>query len=73
MQKKLEAAQKSLAQAKKAKEAHAEDIAHLEKELAEVEKRREEFQSSFQASRKSKAHSIHLEEDQVYSIVTLDV
>ena len=65
MQKKLEAAQKSLTQAKKANDAHGEDIAVLEKELAEVDKRREEYEESLQSESQSQGRSVHLEEEQV--------
>ena len=65
MQKKLEAAQKSLQQARKANAAHAEDIAQLERELAEVDKRREEYEESLQSESHSQGRSVHLEEEQV--------
>lgn len=65
MQKKLEAAQKSLAQAKKANDAHAEDIAQLEKELIEIDRAREEYESSLQSESQSHGRSVHLEEEQV--------
>lgn len=65
MQKKLEAAQKSLTQARKANDAHAEDIAQLEKELVEIEKSREEYETSLQSESQSHGRSVHLEEEQV--------
>lgn len=65
MQKKLEAAHKSLAQAKKANDAHAEDIAVLEKERDEVDRRREEYEESLQSESQSQGRSVHLEEEQV--------
>ena len=65
MQKKLEAAQKSLTQARKANDAHAEDIDQLEKELTEVDKRREEYETELQSESQSQGRSVHLEEEQV--------
>lgn len=45
-QKKLETARKSMAQAKKAYDAHMEDIAELERELAEVDKKRQDYEDT---------------------------
>ena len=66
MQKKLEAAQKSLQQARKANAAHKDDIGQLETELAEVDQLREEYENSLQSESQSQGRSVHLEEEQVY-------
>lgn len=65
MQKKVESAKKSLAQARKANAAHAEDIAELEAELTGLEQRREEYEESLQSESQSQGRSVHLEEEQV--------
>lgn len=65
MQKKLEAAQKSLTQARKANSAHADDIQQLVKELEEVEERRQEYEDSLQSESQHQGRSVHLEEEQV--------
>jgi structural maintenance of chromosome 1 len=65
MQKKLEVAQKSLTSARKANDTHAQDIVHLERELDEVDKRREEFETEWQSESQSQGRSIQLEEEQV--------
>lgn len=68
MQKKLEAAQKSLTQARKANAAHAEDIQQLLKELEEVEERRQEYEDSLQSESQNQGRSVHLEEEQVKKV-----
>ncbi|EFX81640.1 hypothetical protein DAPPUDRAFT_211085 [Daphnia pulex] len=65
MQKKLEVAQKSLTSARKANDTHAQDIVHLERELVEVDERREEFETEWQNDSQSQGRSIQLEEEQV--------
>ena len=65
VQKKVETAKKSLAQARKANAAHAEDIAQLETELAELETRKEEYEGSLQSESLSQGRNVHLEEEQV--------
>ena len=49
MQKKVDSARKSLAQAFKAYNAHMDDIRELENELQEVEKKRVEFEDQVNA------------------------
>ena len=49
MQKKVDSARKSLAQAIKAYNAHMDDIRQLENELQEVEKKRAEFEDQVNA------------------------
>ena len=65
VEKKLEAAKKSLQQARKANEAHAGDIAELEKELATIEKEKDDYEESLQSESQSQGRSVHLEEEQV--------
>ena len=65
IQKKLKSAQKSLAQAKKANDSHGEDIAVLEKELAEVDRLRDEYEENLQSQSQSQDRSVHLEDEQV--------
>ena len=49
MQKKVDSARKSLAQAVKAYNAHMDDIRELENELQEVEKKKTEFEDQVNA------------------------
>lgn len=63
MQKKLEAARKSLRAAKKVDETHQGEIAELEKELAEVEARAAEFEA--QLGEQSGGRDVSLEDSQL--------
>ncbi|XP_017771706.1 PREDICTED: structural maintenance of chromosomes protein 1A [Nicrophorus vespilloides] len=65
MQKKLEGATKTLEQAKKADEAHNNDIRKLEEELAEVESSKEEYESTIAGESQSQGRDVHLEDEQV--------
>lgn len=63
MQKKLEAARKSLKAAKKVDETHQGEIAELEKELEEVAEHMQEFEQ--QLSQESQGRDVSLEDSQV--------
>ena len=65
IQKKLDSAKKSLAQALKANAAHSEDIQELEKELEEVDKRRQEYEDEIAGESSSQGRDVHLEDAQV--------
>lgn len=65
IQKKLESARKSLAQAKKADAAHEQDIRELEDELAEVEARKREYEDMVAGESQSQGRDVHLEDAQV--------
>ncbi|XP_063925873.1 structural maintenance of chromosomes protein 1A isoform X1 [Zophobas morio] len=65
MQKKLDGAIKTLEQARKAHEAHMNDIKKLEDELAEVEKSKEEYESQIAGESQSQGRDVHLEDEQV--------
>lgn len=65
LQKKLNTAKKSLAEVKQAAEAHAEDTRLLEEELAEVNRKREEYEASEKDASQSQGRDIQLEETQV--------
>lgn len=65
LQKKLNTAKKSLGEVKQAAEAHAEDTRLLEEELAEVNKKREEYEASEKDAFSSQGRNIELEENQV--------
>lgn len=65
MQKKLEGAQKTLEQARKANDAHNNDIAKLDEELAEVEKKKEEYEATIAGESQSQGRDVHLEDEQV--------
>ena len=74
IQKKFKSAQKSLAQAKKANDLHGEDIAVLERELAEVDRLRDEYEENLQSQNQSQDRS-HLEEEQVslFSLISVKI
>lgn len=65
MQKKLEGAVKTLEQARKANEAHMNDIKKLEDELAEVERAKEEYEATIAGESQSQGRDVHLEDEQV--------
>lgn len=65
MQKKLEGAQKTLEQAKKANDAHNNDIAKLDEELAGVEKKKAEYEATIAGESQSQGRDVHLEDAQV--------
>lgn len=65
MQKKLEGAIKTLDQARKANEAHMNDISNLEDELAEVEKLKAEYELTVAGESQSQGRDVHLEDKQV--------
>lgn len=65
MQKKLDGAIKTLEQARKANEAHNNDIRKLEEELAEVEHSKEEYEATIAGESQSQGRDVHLEDEQV--------
>ena len=65
MQKKLDSAIKTLEQARKANEAHMEDIHKLEQDLAKVEQEKEEYESTIAGESQSQGRDVHLEDEQV--------
>lgn len=65
MQKKLDGAIKTLDQARKAHEAHMNDIRKLEEELGEVEKSKEEYEAQIAGESQSQGRDVHLEDEQV--------
>ncbi|KAJ8940823.1 hypothetical protein NQ314_010581, partial [Rhamnusium bicolor] len=65
MQKKLDGAIKTLEQARKAHEAHMNDIKKLEDELADVEKAKEEYEAHIAGESQSQGRDVHLEDAQV--------
>lgn len=65
IQKKLDSARKSLAQAKKADAAHEQDIRELEDELAEVDRKRKEYEDMVAGESQSQGKDVHLEDAQV--------
>lgn len=65
MQKKLDGAIKTLDQARKAYEAHMNDIRKLEEELAEVERARDEYEATIVGESQSQGRDVHLEDEQV--------
>ncbi|KAF5272683.1 hypothetical protein FQA39_LY07710 [Lamprigera yunnana] len=65
MQKKLDGAVKTLEQARKANEAHNNDIRKLEDELGEVEKCKEEYEATIAGESQSQGRDVHLEDEQV--------
>ncbi|XP_050296378.1 structural maintenance of chromosomes protein 1A [Anthonomus grandis grandis] len=64
-QKKVDGAHKTLDQAKKAHEAHMNDIRKLEEELAEVEKAKSEWEEQIAGESQSQGRDVHLEDAQV--------
>ncbi|CAH1783210.1 unnamed protein product [Owenia fusiformis] len=65
MLKKLETAKKSLNNAKKAHESHAQEIKELEGELDDVERKRVEFEEQIEQESQSQGRDLELEESQV--------
>lgn len=65
MQKKVDTAKKSLNQAKKAHEAHMQDIKDLEVELRTIEDKRAEYEESVMSDTQGQGKSVSLEEAQV--------
>lgn len=65
MQKKLEGAIKTLDQARKAHEAHMNDIRKLEEELAEVERLKAQYETTIAGESQSQGRDVHLEDEQV--------
>ncbi|CAG9862762.1 unnamed protein product [Phyllotreta striolata] len=65
MQKKLESSIKNLEQAKKANEAHMNDIEKLEKELQLVEKKKEEYEAQITGESQSQGKDVQLEDEQI--------
>lgn len=65
MQKKLDGAVKTLEQARKANEAHNNDISKLEEELAEVERSKDEYEVTIAGESQSQGRDVHLEDEQV--------
>jgi structural maintenance of chromosome 1 len=65
MQKKLDGAIKTLEQARKAHEAHMNDIKKLEDERGEVEQAKEEYESQIAGESQSQGRDVHLEDEQV--------
>lgn len=65
MQKKLESAERSLVQARRAEETHVQQVHELEKSLQDVEERREEYESTLLSESQSQGRSIQLEDEQV--------
>lgn len=65
IQKKLNTAKKSLAEAKQANEAHERDIGELQSELEEVEGRRQEYEDMVAGESQSQGRDVHLEDAQV--------
>lgn len=65
MQKKLEGANKTLNQARKADEAHNNDIDKLKDELAEVESAKDAYEATIAGESESQGRNVHLEDKQV--------
>lgn len=65
MQKKLDGATKTLEQARKAHEAHMNDIKKLEDELAEVEQSKADYENQIVGESQSQGRDVHLEDEQV--------
>ncbi|KAF7267293.1 structural maintenance of chromosomes 1 [Rhynchophorus ferrugineus] len=65
MEKKVQSAHKTLEQAKNAHEAHMNDIKKLEKELAEVERLKAEYEEQIAGESQSQGRDVHLEDAQV--------
>lgn len=65
MQKKLDGAVKTLEQARKANDAHNNDISKLEQELEEVENRQAEYEATIAGESQSQGRDVHLEDEQV--------
>ncbi|ERL94587.1 hypothetical protein D910_11864 [Dendroctonus ponderosae] len=61
----VEGAYKTLDQAKKAHEAHMNDIQKLEDELAEVDKAKAEYEEQIAGESQSQGRDVHLEDEQV--------
>lgn len=65
MQKKLDGAIKTLEQARKAHEAHMNDIKKLDDELKEVEEAAKAYQLQIAGESQSQGRDVHLEAEQV--------
>ena len=65
LNKRLESSRKSLAQARKADTAHENDIRELEEELAQVEKKKKEYEDMLAGESQSQGRDVHLEDAQV--------
>ncbi|XP_066249055.1 structural maintenance of chromosomes protein 1A [Euwallacea similis] len=65
VQKKVDGAYKTLEQAKKANDAHMNDISKLEAELGEVEKAKAEYEEQIAGESQSQGRDVHLEDAQV--------
>ncbi|KAK3102279.1 hypothetical protein FSP39_010179 [Pinctada imbricata] len=65
MIKKLDAGKKSLKQAKKTHDNHEQEIRQLEQELAEVDRKRQEFEERIEEESQSQGRDLDLEESQV--------
>ncbi|XP_045462498.1 structural maintenance of chromosomes protein 1A [Harmonia axyridis] len=65
MQKKLDGAIKTLEQARKAHDAHMNDIKKLEDELAEVERTKADYEEQIAGESQSQGRDVHLEDAQV--------
>ncbi|XP_017876660.1 structural maintenance of chromosomes protein 1A [Ceratina calcarata] len=65
MQKKVESAKKSLAQARIADEAHKKDIHELQEELQQVEEAKAAYETSIAGQSQSQGRDVQLEDEQV--------
>jgi len=65
VEKKLEAARKTLLQARRAAELHVQDVEQLQQQLADVEQRRRDFDGDQEAQGRSQGRDVRLEEQQV--------
>ena len=65
MQKKVESAKKSLAQARVADDAHKKDINELQEELRQVEEAKAEYEASIAGQSQSQGRDVQLEDEQV--------
>lgn len=65
IKKKLDGAAKMLEQARKANDAHNNDIAKLEEEMAKVEQEQAEYEAAIAGESQSQGRSVQLEDEQV--------
>lgn len=65
MQKKVESARKSLAQARIADEAHKKDIHELQEELRQVEEAKAAYEASIAGQSQLQGRDVQLEDEQV--------
>lgn len=56
---------KTLEQARKAHEAHMNDIRKLEEELAEIERLKSEYEATIAGESQSQGRDVHLEDEQI--------